>query len=320
MKTVSVIIPLYNRKAFIEETLNSLHPDKQPGVNLQIIVVDDGSNDGGDALVQQNYPHVLLVKQENQGASIARNKGLIYAKGEFTLFLDSDDLIEPNYFLPKIALFEKYPEAAGVYGLWEHFEAVSSGEFKIIPRYTPYPIIEYPDYYEHLANLLGGWYIIIHAVLWKTDIIKNFLFNPNLSINQDVDFLFKILVNKYVIVSTHGLPKAFYRKQLNSSTGEVSNQKKLEDMYRLRIQFIEELKNKSLWDSKLQTELAKFCFGVWKAYRRKFPKVANDFYKLSKKLGYSSIKNGSLFDEWVSRVIGPKNTVLLKDGFKKLVF
>src|SRR6478735_5452974 len=98
MSVVSIIIPLFNRKELIKETLNCLEGYLHPQTALDIIVVDDGSTDGSAEEVELYYPSVKLIRQINAGAPSARNRGLKEAKGEFVLFLDSDDLIEPDFF------------------------------------------------------------------------------------------------------------------------------------------------------------------------------------------------------------------------------
>ncbi|MFQ3574917.1 MAG: glycosyltransferase [Cytophagales bacterium] len=319
MHKVSIVIPLFNRKHLIGKTLDSLNKDLHPNTDLEIIVVDDGSTDGGDDFVEQNYPHVILLRQKNQGAPVARNLGLKQASGDFLLWLDSDDLIEPDFFRPKIAVFQQFPEVSGVYGLWEHFEEMEDGTFKIEPRHSDYPVIELPETIQHLINLLSGWYVIPHAILWKTDVMKNVGgFLEGLSINQDVELMFKTLLNGLTIVSKPRLPKALYRNHSQDSLGKINSAEKINDLYVLRLRFVEDLKSKGLWDNEMQFALAKYAFGIWMNYRKSFPKQAEEFYRLSRELGYKKIKNGSRFDETISGFIGTKRTILIKDFLKKI--
>ncbi len=90
---VSVIIPVYNVKAYLERCVNSvLH---QTYKDLEIILVDDGSTDGSDELCDQiatKDQRIRVIHQENQGLSGARNTGIHEARGEYLVFIDSDDL------------------------------------------------------------------------------------------------------------------------------------------------------------------------------------------------------------------------------------
>ena len=94
---LSVIIPAYNIAAYIAETLDSVFA--QTFFDYEVIVVNDGSpdtNDFEDAL-RPYLDRIVYLKQENGGASVARNAGLKAARGEFVAFLDGDDLWLPNY-------------------------------------------------------------------------------------------------------------------------------------------------------------------------------------------------------------------------------
>ena len=98
-KKISVIVPAYNMEKYIERCLDSLIG--QTYHNLEIIVVDDGSNDQTGILCDRyakKDPRILVVHQENQGVSQARNVGLSRATGDYIGFMDSDDYIDPNMY------------------------------------------------------------------------------------------------------------------------------------------------------------------------------------------------------------------------------
>ena len=87
--TVSVIIPVFNRKKLIDRSIRSVISQTYP-IN-EIIVIDDGSNDGTYDLIKSNFPQVRLKYQTNKGVSNARNVGIKLAKSKWIAFLDSDD-------------------------------------------------------------------------------------------------------------------------------------------------------------------------------------------------------------------------------------
>lgn len=89
---VSVIIPLYNNARYIEECVGSVI--RQTLAPHEIIVVDDGSTDGGGELLD-NYQQVTLITQKNQGVTAARRNGVAHATGDWIFFLDSDDTLQP---------------------------------------------------------------------------------------------------------------------------------------------------------------------------------------------------------------------------------
>lgn len=95
--SVSVIIPVYNTAAYISETLKSICA--QTLTNIEIIVVNDGSTDNSLEIIHRSAapdPRISVYDQPNQGVSVARNKGMQQAKGEYIYFMDSDDLLEPE--------------------------------------------------------------------------------------------------------------------------------------------------------------------------------------------------------------------------------
>ena len=86
---ISVVIPSYNRKEFLKRSIDSaINQTKEP---LEIIVVDDGSTDGTEAMIKNDYDFVKFIKQKNKGVSAARNIGIKVSIGEWICFLDSDD-------------------------------------------------------------------------------------------------------------------------------------------------------------------------------------------------------------------------------------
>lgn len=121
---VSIIVPVYNAKVYLQECVNSLLA--QTYGNLEIILIDDGSTDGSRELMAELYgaqPRVLLLEQEcNQGASAARNRGIKEAKGKYLSFVDSDDLADKDYVEAMVLLAEGYQAdiaACGVKNLYK---------------------------------------------------------------------------------------------------------------------------------------------------------------------------------------------------------
>ena len=94
----SIIIPVYNSETTLERCLNSLI--SQLKKNIEIILVDDGSLDSSLTICRNYaalYSNITVITQENGGVSKARNRGLDEAKGEYILFVDSDDYVSANY-------------------------------------------------------------------------------------------------------------------------------------------------------------------------------------------------------------------------------
>lgn len=101
---ISVIIPTYNRRKYLEETLDSLSNQDLSAKSFEVIVVDDGSKDTTKEIAKKNYPFELkYISQSNQGDAIARNTGAKASRGVWLVFLDDDILVEPGYLAAILA-------------------------------------------------------------------------------------------------------------------------------------------------------------------------------------------------------------------------
>ena len=106
---VSVIVPVYNVEAFLTKCVDSLLAQDLPASDYEIILVDDGSTDDSGALCDDfaaAYGNIFVIHQANRGLSGARNAGIPAAMGEYILFVDSDDFLEPNVLGGLVKLME----------------------------------------------------------------------------------------------------------------------------------------------------------------------------------------------------------------------
>ena len=105
---ISCIVPVFNGERYLRETLDSILA--QTYRPIEIIVADDGSTDSTPRIVVGYGDTIHYVKQNNAGASAARNLGLHVARGEFIAFLDADDLWHPEKLARQMTCFEAHPE------------------------------------------------------------------------------------------------------------------------------------------------------------------------------------------------------------------
>ena len=106
---VSIIIPVYNVRPYLEECLDSVV--NQTYKNIEIIVIDDGSNDGSGELCDEYHERdqrVQVIHQENKGLSAARNAGLDRMSGSLISFLDGDDAYHPEMIRLMVEIIQKY--------------------------------------------------------------------------------------------------------------------------------------------------------------------------------------------------------------------
>lgn len=109
---VSVVIPTYNRRDLVCQTIRSALQQTFP--SSEVIVVDDGSTDGTQEAVAAFDDQVHYVWQENQGESAARNRALALARGEYVALLDSDDLWVADKLRLQVPLLDARPELVAV--------------------------------------------------------------------------------------------------------------------------------------------------------------------------------------------------------------
>lgn len=126
---VSVVIPTFNRKAFLREAIASVL-DQRHNLSIEILVVDDGSTDGtAEALADLlSHPAVRYFHQPNFGRpAAARNRGIREAKGDLVAFLDSDDLLLPDSIARRTEVFQKVDDVDFVCTNWLSLSGSLSG-------------------------------------------------------------------------------------------------------------------------------------------------------------------------------------------------
>jgi glycosyltransferase involved in cell wall biosynthesis len=111
---VSVIIPTYNRCEFVQQAIDSVLAQNYK--DYEIIVVDDGSTDGTGEVLRARYgATITYVWQENQGESVARNRGIAMGNGRYIAFLDSDDIWLPTKLSQQVPVLENDLDLAAVF-------------------------------------------------------------------------------------------------------------------------------------------------------------------------------------------------------------
>ena len=110
---VDCIIPLFNKRNFILKAIKSAINQKIKKFN-NIIIINDGSTDGGDLVIEdlsKKYPSIKIINQNNMGSSIARNEGIKNSDADYIVFLDADDQLHEKYLLALNLMKKKHPEA-----------------------------------------------------------------------------------------------------------------------------------------------------------------------------------------------------------------
>lgn len=184
VKTVTVIIPTYNREKRLERSIASVLEQDYP--NVEIIVVDDGSTDSTEAVIkmiaERNLgldKRISYIRQDNHGACVARNRGMMLATGDYIMFLDSDDLLDRTKLSIQVAQIETDNSQCAICD----FECLDeAGNIVMYRNNNRHP----HDFIRTFASPS------ISTVLMRRDSIPPGLqWNARLKRIQDVDFMYK---------------------------------------------------------------------------------------------------------------------------------
>jgi glycosyltransferase involved in cell wall biosynthesis len=136
MFTVSVVIPCFNAEAYIGEALESVAAQtRRP---LEVLVTDDASTDGSAGVVRSFEGVRLLQNPVNLGNALARNRGLLEARGDVVAFLDADDIWLPHHLETVVPMLEAHPETAVGFSAVEHFGSRSGVWLVDLPEDGPF--------------------------------------------------------------------------------------------------------------------------------------------------------------------------------------
>lgn len=225
---LSIVIAAYNAAHSIENTLHSI--SQLPKENIEVIVINDGSTDNTESILQTfsaNNSNIQYINQTNKGVSAARNVGIQMAKGEYIWFVDADDTIEPHN---TNILLEKINHQAYDF-IWFTNVNVVSGKIEQahnMPQYIEegkYNIDQWHNFYKGAGMLWQYW--LKREIIIKKDI----KFVEWAKWFEDADFLLKFSAqcqNCYIS------PKILYQYTLNPEGAMRSSS--LEDKHKCSVQ------------------------------------------------------------------------------------
>ena len=229
---VSIIVPVYNAGAYIEETIRMVEQQTYP--NWELILVDDCSQDDGREKINQYInsrtqqtenntlqPIRLIVKEQNEGAAKARNTGIEAAQGRYIAFLDADDIWAADKLSKQIE-FLGQKQAAFVFASYEFGDENAKGTGKVV--HAPESLC----YKEALSRTV---IFTSTVMLDKQKIPKEFLSMPIVK-SEDTAFWWKLLKNGF---TAYGLDEvlAIYRRPPQSlSSNKLEAIKRIWHLYR----------------------------------------------------------------------------------------
>ena len=187
---VSIIIPVYNKEKYIENTLDSVL--NQSFTNYEVIIVNDGSTDNSFQILkdyEDKYPQVTVYSQENKGVSSARNLGLKKAEGKWIWFIDGDD-VPSEHFLSEIfnsKIDKKIDIISSNYSTIDqnnNIKKIEVGNYRIITG------SELVDYFMDYQYVNGYWGYLWNKLIRREFITNNYVeFREGLCLAEDLDFM-----------------------------------------------------------------------------------------------------------------------------------
>lgn len=189
--SVSVIVPVFNAEEYLPQFLACL--DAQVLRDFEVVIIDDGSSDASLALLEDYaalHKNVVLIRQENRGAGVARNVGLERACGEYVVFVDADDEFSPIYLSNVYAKAAQENADIVVHGVTVLADGVSVESYPAVcrsPQFKGRNVFSWRDAPKRVLSLSGT-----HATwsrMYRRDfLLENGLLYPEITTNSDWPF------------------------------------------------------------------------------------------------------------------------------------
>ncbi len=312
---VSIIIPVYNKAAFIRETLDSALG--QTYRNIELVLVNDGSTDDSWAILKEfriRFPEkIVLIDQVNGGVSKATNVGIRACTGDYIQFLDADDLMSPDKIKEQLILLEGKLGGSIAICKWATFESNLNKLFE-------FNLGIYHDFKSGIDFLEQAWnsseMMAISSYLIPKDLIaQTGPWDENLTINQDGEFFCRVLIHcKGIFFEPKG--KVYYRKPGESNVSQQKSHKaasSLLESYRCyEREILKEEDSKRVREA-LARNYLRFSYVIYP----KYPDLLEASYKEFIRIGVdSSIKIGGPKFQMITKLLGYKNALKLKRFFQ----
>lgn len=315
MNLVSIIIPVYNKAAFIRESIESALG--QSYQNIEVVLVNDGSTDGSMAILEEfkaSYPDkIVLIDQKNGGVSKATNTGIAASKGDLIQFLDADDLMAPDKIQHQVDFLNSKPSGALASCEWVSFsgnvESFNRFDLKIYRDYD-FGIDMLIDLYERSEMMQPGVFLTPKSV-----IVEAGPWDESLTINQDGEFFCRVLLQcKGVFFEPKG--KVYYRKPGESNVSQQKSHKaasSLLESYRCYEREILKVEDSKRVREAIAKNYLRFSYVIYPNY----PDLLEASFREFDRMGVDrSVRIGGPKFQLITKLLGYKNALKLKRFFQ----
>lgn len=215
MEKISIIIPVYKIEKYLDRCLESVV--NQTYTNLEIILIDDGSPDNSPKICDEwakKDKRIKVIHKKNEGVSIARNKGLEVATGEYIGFVDGDDYIEPNMYK---RLYELIKESGADIAQCRSQSFSQNGEKIAYEPISSDGIISDKSLIMKLFITRNITFTIWNK-LFSKKILNDIRFTPNFKMCEDMLFEYFIMKKTNKVVVTNNIYYNYYKEREDSAT------------------------------------------------------------------------------------------------------
>lgn len=184
---ISVVVPTFNRAAFLPECLDALLGQTIPA--HEIVVVDDGSDDETAKVVASYGPRVRYLRKDNGGKPSALNLALPTVQGDVVWFFDDDDVALPDAIESRLSAWNATPEAGFVFA--PHYYGSGEGGMPLTP--TRLQHVPNPDPSRFFFELMKGCFFTLSSVLVRKSLLDQAgVFDEALFSSEDYDMLLRL--------------------------------------------------------------------------------------------------------------------------------
>ena len=229
---ISAIIPAYNSQAYILDAINSIQQQTYP-VD-EIIVIDDGSTDKTQEIVSQHPYPVRYIKQQNQGPSSARNKGIELAQGDWIAFLDADDQWTKDKIEKQLNTLSRYPElhliAGDMQEIDTHNNIITQSVLSKHGFLKKFQLLQGQPIQNALIELLNKNFIPTGTVLIRrSTLVEIGMFNTAIRFGEDLELWSKVAM-QYPISC---IPDILMLRRLHDSNASKCTDLMLKDLVKV---------------------------------------------------------------------------------------
>jgi glycosyltransferase involved in cell wall biosynthesis len=217
-KLVSIIMPNFNKGIYASEAIHSVLGQSYP--HIELIFIDDHSTDGSFHAVKEiatvdSRVVVLTTPARQSGGALARNIGINSASGEFIVFLDSDDWMEPDCISERMEAFETHGKCEFlVFQMGIFFETPGDSDL-VVNRKKEKPDLE--------RFFLRDQPWLISGPIWRKAFLQELGgFEGSLQSQQDADLHIRAIIQSENYIHFYGKPKVFYRQNVESVPRSIS--------------------------------------------------------------------------------------------------